>query len=296
MISQAMWHRESGNVRHPFLGVNGIRIVGRQPCVVVVANGGEAPTLANDLAQVDDLSGDGVGTIFNGNYVSLNPMELGGRLFQYAVMYSKYVFRKLKFTYFTTSPTSTAGSIAMCVTPIAGPTTISGPPGSMSQVRTMDNSCFTTVWNPSCSVSYAYSGMDTFYTGYSSSNDWKVDGKSFSEDVDADLWYQRTSQGFLAMFGTVNPTVSSVTYGFIDVEYEVEFYYGNTANFNLYNGTLLEGKAPRPDFKGRPPSFAAKKLPPKTDDSEKEKSAAPSAPSVPPLREVESLSPDVGDG
>jgi hypothetical protein len=220
--TQAVWHRESGSVTHPFLGVNGIRVVGRQPLCKILGDGSTVGLmLSTGIANVDDGVHDG--TPGSGNYVEISPLEMGGRLKHYAYIFQKFVFRKIRYILVPGVATTASGNYAFCVTPDPGLGTQSGPPNNFDEVRMVDGSCCVNRWVPGCSIEYRYRGMDTWFCGFNTSD--YMSGTTLLDD----LWYRSTSQGVFCAYSDI-ALIASIQ-GYIDVEYEVEFYY-NTYDVN----------------------------------------------------------------
>lgn len=231
-----MYHRESGAVRHKFLGVDGIRVTGRQPFVQVwQQSGGVQTSLVPGAANVDSVGNPHTGVLpANGNYVELSPMELNGRLAKYGDLYQKYVFRRIRFVYTTVTSSTTNNSIAMAVT--SDPSLLTGgdPPASFSEARMITPSCTIPVWVPQCILEYRYDGMDTWFNGFSTSNEFDLTPSLFPM---VDDQYRSTSQALFCGFLSATGNVLS-QYGLIDIEYEVEFYYPVLSSLSPYQTAM----------------------------------------------------------
>ena len=189
-------------------------------------------------ARVDDRSGNGYPAITRGNYAVLNPFEMGGRLASYAGLYKKFVFRRVKFIMIpsiVTGISSSQGDYCLGYSPDAALSLNSNPPLDFTAGRMYDGSCTTSRWVPDCSVSMSYTGQDTFYTGYSTSMPWDESTTTpIDEGASIDAQYRATSQGLFYMFS--DGIISSAVQGYVDIEYEIEFYYA-TPPEPVYSGS-----------------------------------------------------------
>jgi hypothetical protein len=203
----------AGNVWHPQLGTQGIRVVGRQPQCIV-----------NFVSGTDDCFTPAVNTnmdLLTTNHFELNPMDMGSLLRQYGSMYSRYCIRKMDFVYTSSLGTNTTNStLAMGIKQDPGISSgFSGPPLTFSDVRTCQDSCTFNTWTPKCVLSYVYKGFDTWYTGYGADQAGIGDAEQF------DLWLRSTSQALFAMFPNFTIATSNLPVGLLDVLYEVEFFF-----------------------------------------------------------------------
>lgn len=108
-------------VSHPTLGFRGVRMRVQQPYLDLVepfaTSGGQVSFLAfsNSVASQDGaippIFGNARG--YSSFSWALNPVLLGGALAQKAVLYDRYVFRRITFEFTTTTTTTQLGSITM---------------------------------------------------------------------------------------------------------------------------------------------------------------------------------------
>jgi hypothetical protein len=212
-MSSSTFQDVAGNVWHPQLGTQGIRVVGRQPqCIVnYVINTSRAFTPASNLNM----------EFIDNNHFELNPLDLGSLLRNYATMYAKYCIRKMDFIYTSSLGTNTTNSsLAMGIKQDGGTSSLYSPaPASFTEVRTCENSCTFNAWSPKCVLSYVYKGFDTWYTGYGAANDSVADAQQ------ADLWLRSTCQALFSMFPNFATASGDLPVGLLDIIYEVEFFY-----------------------------------------------------------------------
>jgi len=225
---QSFYYKDHGAVVHPFLGTQGIRIKGRQPFVKVSEVKGNYFALLPDIATVDDGVYGTLPPHAAGNYVVLTPLEMGGMLERYGQLYQKYVFRNIRFIYSTTTGTNTSVSFAMSVSHDPGVQAFSQPPTSYSAVRMVNPNCNTPIWDPQCVLNYHYKGMDTWFNDYATSNylnDVDSATQSASDLILKDMMYRNSGQALFAGYLNRIGGGSDILYGFIDIEYDIEFYY-----------------------------------------------------------------------
>lgn len=212
-MSSSLFLDVSGNVWHPQLGTQGIRVIGRQPQATVTTTTGTNHMFNSAGSTNMDFIDD--------NHFELNPLDLGSLLRQYATMYAKYCIRKIDFVYTSSLGTNTSNStLAMGIKQDGGTSTLYSPaPATFGDVRSCEDSCTFNSWTPKCVLSYVYKGFDTWYTGYGASND------AIGDSMQADLWLRSTCQALFSMYPNFPSASSTLAFGLLDIIYEVEFFF-----------------------------------------------------------------------
>jgi len=195
-------------------------------------------------ATPDD--GKHLGAAVSGNYLEMNPMDLGGMLQRYGNLYQKFVFRNIRVVFTTrlgtnTNATNYEGEIAMGFSQDPGLGVASDPPNSFDDVRYLPDGITTVLWAPRAVVNYSYRGMETYFCQFVSSQ-----YSSYTSEADksaVDSMYRLASQCLFTGFWDVTPT-ASVLVGRLDLEYDIEFYSPNFGSIGLYTSGSLVRRDP----------------------------------------------------
>jgi len=252
----AMQHREAGTVRHPFLGTTGIRVIGTQPlCIVRQATSDVKCLYPDDDPTISSTidSGSFTGAASSGNFVEFDPLELGGILERYGNLYQRFVFRNIRIEFTTNIGTNSsnngAAEIAFCISNDPGLTGAADPPNTFARVRCTTPSCTTVAWAPKCVLDYRYSGQETWFCQYSTSQPITAGaGSNAADNAARDLLYRNTSQAVLSCYlswGISAP--APLTLGRFQLHYDVEFYGPVYSNISAYSDTLALKKS-KPGF------------------------------------------------
>jgi hypothetical protein len=187
-------------VDHPTLGIAGVKTRGSQPFARI------APVSLGPGKTFFRTTG-GTAELFNGNIIPLNPISMGGPLSVKAALYQKFVFRKLRFLFTTVQTTTFVGMCALAIEPDLGaPIT-----ASFSTAREVVPNVTFPYRIPQACLNWAYNGPDTCF----------MKPADFAATA-ADL--RQSYQGFLV--GQDSEAVDAIgeTTGFLDVEYEIDFF------------------------------------------------------------------------
>lgn len=180
-------------VDHPLLGVAGMRISGSQPFAVILS--GPASFFTTDSAGANAL---------DDNTIPLNPILLTGPLSVYGYLYDRFVIRALKFKFTTYQPTSTPGIIGFCVENDVSNLMAT----SFDTLRQVLPNVTFPVRIPKAELDYFYEGPDLFYCQGASAT---------SAEKRQNI--QSVFKGYDAI-----PPASGIVYGFVDLEYVVDFF------------------------------------------------------------------------
>lgn len=194
VLGNSTFLKQSGTVRHPMMGIDGVRLVGCQPCVSLVTT-----AVSNDLVITD------LATIINVNRVQISPDRLNGPLAGQANFHKKYVFRDIIFEYVSNVSTSQAGSFAMGIVGQEG----SDPTATtFGEIRQLIPSITSPFRIERAYLHYHYDGMDTFFVEY---------------DDTSSASLRQTVQGFMIAFPSAT-SIGAVTQGYVNVWYNIELY------------------------------------------------------------------------
>lgn len=212
-LRNSTYHRQSGNVRHAALGLNGVKIVGCQPYLAV-----HLVNLTEDFFVTDGAE------LYDANTQLINPILLGGPLAARAVTFDRYVFRKIRLIYTTSVSAATVGQMAVCITRDPNPDT--DIPTTFSEIRMTQPSLAAPRWYPYWVLEYDYDGNELYFVS-----------KSASSTVAANI--RQTCQCATVGYHNVASTSSS-NIGYLMIEYEIDFFNPTFVQANLYGFRSLD--------------------------------------------------------
>lgn len=191
-------------VTHATLGLSGTRVVGSQPLTTVMSS---ASTF---------FGGSGSSFQTDSSTIPINPITLGAALGVQAQLYDRFVFRRLRFVFTTYVTTNTVGVGAFCYENDANNDVVGsviGSGGFRLARQVIPNVTFP-FRIPKAELDVVYDGPDLFYCNNSAGG-----GNAPATGAEERQMWQGLFKGFDA-----NPPTAGVLYGFIDLEYEIEFY------------------------------------------------------------------------
>lgn len=185
-------------VTHPVLGIAGVRKRGSQPlCRILTQSAVPGP--------YNFFSG-AISAIRTANTIWLNPQLLGGPLSVESFLYDRFVIRALRVKFTTYQPTTTLGVIALCIE--NDPISLSA--NDFDTTRMVTPNVTFPIRIPKAELDYVYEGPDLFYCSDPAAG------------VNVALNRQQV-QGVLEGYDA-SPPNPGVLAGYLDIEYEVEFY------------------------------------------------------------------------
>jgi hypothetical protein len=209
-MQNPVYFNVSTTAAHRDFGGTALRVVGRQSLLLVT---GDATTGA--------FATSGGATINNVNWIYISPDNLGNRCAFMARWFSRYAFRKLRFTYIPYIAATTAGSLAMAYGTDGAMNTFLTT--SFATIQDMVPSCLFVTREP-CVLEMTYTGDNTWFTEL---------------DTATSAGTRSSVQGLL--FGWPSAALGNATnHGAIYVEYIMDLYapssdYGFTVNIrNAY--------------------------------------------------------------
>lgn len=154
------WTEVVGKVVSQFAGqsATGIKIRGRQPCVLVYRPAGvPGSVFVSDMALALP---DGLDTV-----LAIQPSLLGGPLAVQASQYQMYVMRKMIFEFDTTTASTTTGQFCMayCREPLLASTGADNIPSTFAENRATTPSVVVTYRSEAANLEVTYDGQQLFY-------------------------------------------------------------------------------------------------------------------------------------
>jgi hypothetical protein len=187
--------RETGAVKHPFLGVDGLSLVGCQPLTDINTDGTTSGVFtANSLA-----------TIASSNLIFISPDIFNGPLAAQANLHQQYVFRDVLIEYVSNVATTQAGSLAMAIVTDGS---AAGASGSFSTTRQNVPSMVCPFRTDRAYLHYHYDGLNTWYT---------------LTDSTSNASKRLTNQGTIIGYPSAS-SLGAISQGFTNLWYVVELY------------------------------------------------------------------------
>jgi len=190
-------------VTHPFLGVDGIALVGCQPLSTI--------GMTNTASDPSVFTTATLATVTNDNnafpaVIRLSPDDLNGPLAAQANLHGQFVFRDIIIEYVSNCATSQADSM---VIGYVGESVVSVMPTTFSQLRQVVPSCTFPFRSDRAYLHYHYSGMNTYYTAADTANSAGI---------------RLTHQGSIVAYADKNQgNVASL--GYTNIFYNIELYF-----------------------------------------------------------------------
>jgi len=198
------WCNQAGAVKHKYLGIDGISLVGCQPLTDITTTAGNT-----NLFTTGTLSDTGA------NSIGFNPDTLNGPLAAQANLHQKYVFRDILIEYVSAVATTQAGAFSLSFSTDGSGVNI---PTNFSTNRQTVPSAVIPFRTDRAYLHYHYDGLDTWFT--------EADNASTA----GSRW---TAQGALYGFPSVT-SLGAISQGYTNLWYVIELYQPvNSQGFTL---------------------------------------------------------------
>jgi len=203
-------------IQHSSLGIAGVRMRGSQPFTTL-----ESSVTPSPSSWTFFNSGGREAYVLDPFTIPINPVNLGGPLGVQALLYDRYVFRQMKFTFTTQQTTTYLGLGTFCYQVDANNDVVgsvgSGEGFSLARM-VIPNVTFP--WRiPKAELDVIYEGPELYYCG-------PIDGSGHTAPT-SDAGERQTYQGIFKGFDAAPPDTTSQPSAFLgvmDVEYVVDFY------------------------------------------------------------------------